>query len=60
MLKVNKRPSLMCVSTQAKPGQLDLKLDNGLVVGHSYTVVAVEKVWSTSEQTHPRVLFSEG
>ena len=44
MLKAVARQSLMCCSIEAKPNEIEAKLDNGLVKGHAYSVTGVKKV----------------
>lgn len=44
MLKSVARQSLMCCSIEAKPNEIEAKLDNGLIKGHAYSVTAVKKV----------------
>ena len=44
MLKSVARQSLMCCSIEAKPNEIEAKLDNGLVKGHAYSVTGVKKV----------------
>lgn len=42
MLKAAERGSLMGCSIDADPGQLEARLENGLVMGHAYSVTAVK------------------
>lgn len=42
--KAQERQSLMCCSIEAKPNEVEAKLDNGLIKGHAYTITAVKKV----------------
>lgn len=44
MLKAQARQSLMCCSINAKPNEIEAKLENGLIKGHAYTVTGVTKV----------------
>ncbi|XP_064628930.1 calpain-B-like [Lineus longissimus] len=44
LLKNQDRQSLMCCSIEAKPNEIEAKMDNGLIKGHAYTVTAVRKV----------------
>ena len=44
MTKAQDRQSLMCCSIEAKPNEIEAKLDNGLIKGHAYTVTSVKKV----------------
>ena len=44
MLKAQARQSLMCCSINAKPNEIEAKLENGLIKGHAYTVTSVTKV----------------
>jgi len=42
--KAEERQSLMCCSIEAKPNEIEAKLDNGLIKGHAYTVTKLQKV----------------
>lgn len=44
LVKAQDRQSLMCCSIEAKPNEIEAKLDNGLIKGHAYTVTGVQKV----------------
>lgn len=44
LTKAQDRQSLMCCSIEAKPNEIEAKLDNGLIKGHAYTITAVSKV----------------
>ena len=44
MLKSVARQSLMCCSIEAKPNEIEAKLDNGLIKGHAYSITSVKKV----------------
>ncbi|XP_064600052.1 calpain-9-like isoform X2 [Liolophura sinensis] len=44
MMKAFERSALMGCSIDADPGQLEAELDNGLVMGHAYSVTAVRFV----------------
>ena len=44
MMKAQDRQSLMCCSIEAKPNEIEAKLDNGLIKGHAYTVTGVRKI----------------
>ena len=44
LLKSVARQSLMCCSIEAKPNEIEAKLDNGLIKGHAYSVTGVKKV----------------
>lgn len=46
LCKAQERQSLMCCSIEAKPNEIEAKLDNGLIKGHAYTITAVRKVQS--------------
>ncbi|KAL8619657.1 hypothetical protein ACOMHN_019712 [Nucella lapillus] len=41
MLKANERGSLMGCSIDADPGKIEAELDNGLIMGHAYSITAV-------------------
>jgi len=43
IFKAEDRQSLMCCSIEAKPNEIEAKLENGLIKGHAYTVTAVKK-----------------
>jgi len=49
MLKATERQSLMCCSIEAKPNEIEAKLDNGLIKGHAYTITAIKKVHAGGE-----------
>ena len=38
IMKSQERQSLMCCSIEAKPNEIEAKLDNGLIKGHAYSV----------------------
>lgn len=42
--KAQDRQSLMCCSIEAKPNEIEAKLDNGLVKGHAYTLTSINSV----------------
>jgi len=42
--KAQDRQSLMCCSIEAKPTEIEAKLDNGLIKGHAYSVTGVTQV----------------
>jgi len=42
--KAEARQSLMCCSIEAKPNEIEAKLNNGLIKGHAYTITGVRKV----------------
>ena len=44
LMKAQARQSLMCCSIEAKPNEIEAKLDNGLIKGHAYTITALRKV----------------
>ncbi len=44
LLKSVCRQSLMCCSIEAKPNEIEAKLNNGLIKGHAYSVTGVKKV----------------
>ena len=44
MVKSVVRQSLMCCSIEAKPNEIEAKLDNGLIKGHAYSITSVKKV----------------
>eukprot|EP00794_Sanderia_malayensis_P020617 gene20617-22652_t len=44
LLKSVDRQSLMCCSIEAKPNEVEAKLNNGLIKGHAYSVTGVKKV----------------
>lgn len=44
MRKAHERSSLMGCSIDAKPGQLEAELANGLIMGHAYTITSVTTV----------------
>jgi len=44
MLKGYERQSLMGCSIQADPGSIEARLDNGLIIGHAYSVTGVMMV----------------
>jgi len=41
------RSSLMCCSIEAKPNEIEAKLNNGLIKGHAYTLTGVQVVNGT-------------
>ena len=47
LLKAQERQSLMCCSIEAKPNEIEAKLNNGLIKGHAYTLTAIQKVCYT-------------
>ena len=44
LMKAQDRQSLMCCSVEAKPNEIEAKLDNGLIKGHAYTITSLQKV----------------
>ena len=50
LVKAQDRQSLMCCSIEAKPNEIEAKLDNGLIKGHAYTVTGVQKVSNETRQ----------
>ena len=44
LLKAQSHKSLMCCSINAKPNEIEAKLDNGLIKGHAYTITSVTRV----------------
>lgn len=44
LLKAQERQSLMCCSIEAKPNEIEAKLNNGLIKGHAYTITGISKV----------------
>jgi len=44
MVKATDRQCMMGCSIDAKPNEIERKLDNGLVMGHAYSVTSVRKV----------------
>lgn len=46
LTKAEERQSLMCCSVEAKPNEIEAKLDNGLIKGHAYTITSLKKVCS--------------
>jgi len=43
LVKAQERQSLMCCSIEAKPNEIEAKLNNGLIKGHAYTITSVQK-----------------
>ncbi|XP_066915479.1 calpain-9-like isoform X1 [Clytia hemisphaerica] len=43
LMKAQERQSLMCCSIEAKPNEIEAKLNNGLIKGHAYTITSVQK-----------------
>ena len=43
LMKAQERQSLMCCSIEAKPNEIEAKLNNGLIKGHAYTITYVAK-----------------
>lgn len=43
LMKAQERQSLMCCSIEAKPNEIEAKLDNGLIKGHAYSITSVSK-----------------
>lgn len=48
--KAQDRQSLMCCSVEAKPNEIEAKLDNGLIKGHAYTITSVNKVHTRGQE----------
>ncbi|XP_065056554.1 calpain-9-like isoform X1 [Rhopilema esculentum] len=44
LLKSVARQSLMCCSIEAKPNEIEAKLENGLIKGHAYSITGVKKI----------------
>ena len=44
LMKAQERQSLMCCSIEAKPNEIEAKLNNGLIKGHAYTITSLKKV----------------
>ena len=42
--KSQDRASLMCTSIEAKPKEIEAKLDNGLIKGHAYSVTGMRNM----------------
>jgi len=44
MLKAHQRSSLMGCSIEAMPGKMEAELENGLIMGHAYSITSVKAV----------------
>ncbi|XP_060077139.1 calpain-B-like isoform X2 [Ylistrum balloti] len=55
MLKASARGSLMGCSIDADPNQLEAVLDNGLVMGHAYSITCVQLVDIKTPRTSGRI-----
>ncbi|XP_033735896.1 calpain-A-like isoform X5 [Pecten maximus] len=55
MMKASDRGSLMGCSIDADPSQLEAVLDNGLVMGHAYSITAVKLVDIKTPRTSGRI-----
>ena len=61
MVKSVARQSLMCCSIEAKPNEIEAKLDNGLIKGHAYSITSVKKVrekLNSSRPIKPNCIFA--
>ena len=47
----------MCCSIKAKPNEIEAKLNNGLIKGHSYTVTKLKKVIAIKSMDYATVFF---
>jgi len=50
LLKAEERQSLICCSINAQPNEIEFKLENGLIMGHAYTITSLKKVTGPDDE----------